>query len=62
VVKEYRRRAQVFSTKEDDRRRETATAKIGRDNDGKPGGCSNVRITIGLGGPPATIWTSPIDS
>jgi len=48
----------VFRTDRDDEACLTNPAKIGHDNDGKPGGCDNVRITLSDKHPPtAEYWT-----
>ncbi len=46
VITELESRGAVFRTDFDDAACRGATAKIGTDGDGKPGGCDNVRITI----------------
>jgi competence protein ComEC len=46
VVTELRRRGTVWRTDDDDRACARNPRKIGRDNDGRPGGCDNVRIVI----------------
>ncbi|WP_426692918.1 SH3 domain-containing protein [Sphingomonas sediminicola] len=46
---ELDRRGDLYLTTVNDIQCLTATAKIGRDKDGKPGGCTNVVVTIGPG-------------
>ncbi|QNP45637.1 hypothetical protein H9L14_14095 [Sphingomonas sediminicola] len=55
---ELDRRGDLYLTTVNDIQCLTATAKIGRDKDGKPGGCTNVVVTIGraICSPPATRW------
>jgi beta-lactamase superfamily II metal-dependent hydrolase len=49
----------VFRTDRDDDACLTNPAKIGHDNDGKPGGCDNVRITLSDNHTPkAEYWTA----
>jgi competence protein ComEC len=46
VINELRTRGTVWRTDVNDGACRTATSKIGPANDGKPGGCSNVRLTF----------------
>lgn len=55
-------RGQVFRTDLNDATCGQNPAKIGPDNDGKAGGCDNVRITIPLSGPPAIAYWRGSDS
>ncbi|HYG46383.1 MAG TPA: MBL fold metallo-hydrolase [Allosphingosinicella sp.] len=50
VIKEYARRGTVWSTALNDDTCPDNKAKIGPDDDNKPGGCDNVRIVIGRDG------------
>lgn len=50
VVTELDRRGEVWLTTVNDATCGTNPAKIGRDNDGRAGGCDNIRITIGAAG------------
>lgn len=50
IVDELTRRGQLLRTDRDDAQCPTASAKIGPDGDGKPGGCDNVVLTLPTGG------------
>jgi competence protein ComEC len=50
VIKEYTKRGTVWSTALNDETCPDNKAKIGPDDDNKPGGCDNVRIVIGRDG------------
>ena len=50
IIDELDRRGNVWRTDLNDATCGTRPAKIGRDNDGKPGGCDNVRIAINAAG------------
>jgi beta-lactamase superfamily II metal-dependent hydrolase len=56
VLDELRRRGPVFRTDADDAACAVATAKIGRDADGRPGGCDNVRVTLRPGEQPLVAY------
>jgi len=51
VVTELESRGQVFRTDLDDDACESSLDKVGPDDDGKPGGCENVLVTISASGP-----------
>ena len=51
VVTELEARGQVFRTDLDDDQCKTSPDKVGPDNDGQPGGCDNVLVTIPASGP-----------
>jgi competence protein ComEC len=55
VIAELTSRGQVFRTDTNDTACATNPAKIGPDNDGRPGGCDNIRIAIG---DPTTVQVS----
>jgi competence protein ComEC len=58
IVAELEQQGALFRTDKDDPACAKNPAKIGRDNDGKPGGCDNVRITLTDRDPPkAEYWT-----
>lgn len=61
VITELETRGSVFRTDLNDDTCATNPAKIGPDNDGKAGGCDNVRITIQAGLPPAIDYLRPVD-
>jgi hypothetical protein len=44
-------RGQVLRTDVDDAARRTSQTKVGPSADGAPGGCTNIRISIGASGP-----------
>lgn len=46
IRKELDRRGDLFSTDVQDDECRTALAKVGKDHDGRPGGCSNILVTI----------------
>jgi hypothetical protein len=46
VITELTTRGQVFRTDHDDTACAHNPAKVGPDNDGRPGGCDNIRVTI----------------
>jgi competence protein ComEC len=50
VIDEFKRRGTVYRTDADDAACRSAAAKIGPDNDNKPGGCDNVVVTIDAAG------------
>ena len=50
VVDELDRRGEIWRTDLNDETCPTNPSKIGPDNDGKPGGCDNIRITIDAAG------------
>lgn len=50
VVEELSRRGRVWRTDRDDATCLVATVKVGRDADGQPGGCDNVRLDIAAEG------------
>jgi competence protein ComEC len=50
VLTELTRSGQVFRTDRDDVGCASASAKIGPDNDGKPGGCDNIVVILPPGG------------
>jgi competence protein ComEC len=59
VVAELARVAEVVRTDANDDACTTNAAKIGPDADGKPGGCSNVTITLKRGtAPHVKVWTA----
>jgi beta-lactamase superfamily II metal-dependent hydrolase len=61
VIAEYTKRGTVWRTNLDDTACLTKPAKIGPDNDNKPGGCDNVRIVIGPTGAIAADYFRPVD-
>jgi beta-lactamase superfamily II metal-dependent hydrolase len=66
VVDELTRRAaakggKLLRTDRDDEACKDNPAKVGRDDDGKPGGCDNVRIVIGADGSLAADYVHPVD-
>jgi beta-lactamase superfamily II metal-dependent hydrolase len=61
VVEELDKRGTVWRTDLDDPACRTNAAKIGPDNDDRPGGCDNVRILIDAGGNIAADYFRPID-
>jgi competence protein ComEC len=66
VVDELRRRAaakggKLLRTDLDDSACKENPAKIGRDDDGRPGGCDNVRIVIGADGSLVADYFRPVD-
>ena len=56
VVSELQARGQLFRTDLNDTACKTNPAKLGPDNDGRPGGCDNVRIVIGPGALPQVAY------
>jgi hypothetical protein len=46
IINELMTRGAVFRTDSDDQACATNPAKVGPDNDGKAGGCTNIRVTI----------------
>lgn len=50
VIDEYNKRGKLWTTALNDKTCPTNRAKIGPDNDGRPGGCDNIRIVIGPDG------------
>ena len=50
IIAELEKRGRVFRTDFEDDECLMSPDKIGRDADGKPGGCNNVLITIPLNG------------
>jgi hypothetical protein len=46
IITEFEAHGQVLRTDMDDEACETNPKKVGPDNDGRAGGCDNVRITI----------------
>jgi competence protein ComEC len=46
IINELTTRGAVFRTDSDDQACATNPAKVGPDNDGQPGGCTNIRVTI----------------
>lgn len=61
VVEELARRGTVWRTDVDDPACKVSAAKIGPDNDNKPGGCDHVRILIDAGGNIAADYFWPTD-
>jgi beta-lactamase superfamily II metal-dependent hydrolase len=61
VIAEYARRGTVWRTDLNDKTCATQAAKIGPDNDGRPGGCDNVRIVIGPDGTLTADYFRPTD-
>jgi competence protein ComEC len=61
VIDEYNRRGQLWTTALNDKTCPTNTRKIGPDNDGRPGGCDNIRIVIGPDGTVSPAYFSPGD-
>lgn len=61
IVAEYARRGTVWRTDLNDKTCATQAAKIGPDNDGRPGGCDNVRIVIGPTGTISADYFRPTD-
>jgi len=61
VIEEYARRGTVWRTDVNDATCGTNPAKIGPDNDGKPGGCDNIRITIDAAGAIAVAYDRRAD-
>ena len=59
IVAELGPRGQLFRTDLDDAACQQNPAKIGPDADGRPGGCDNVRITIGLAKGPFVAYVRP---
>jgi len=58
VLAELKSRGSVFRTDVDDAACRTNPAKIGPDADGKPGGCTNIRVTIPASGEvEAKVWS-----
>jgi beta-lactamase superfamily II metal-dependent hydrolase len=55
VIDELTSRGTVWRTDTNDAACRTSTTKIGKTNDGAPGGCSNVRVVIDDGGIDATV-------
>jgi competence protein ComEC len=51
IVDEVEGLGKLFRTDLDDEACADSTAKVGPDNDGKPGGCDNVLVQIPLNGP-----------
>lgn len=51
VITELENRGEVFRTDLDDDQCAASEDKIGADNDGKPGGCSNIVVTLPADGP-----------
>jgi competence protein ComEC len=56
IITELGARGQVFRTDVDDQACATNPRKVGADNDGKPGGCDNIRITISATGLGPTVF------
>ena len=61
VVEELSKRGIVWRTDLDDDACKVSTAKIGPDNDNKPGGCDNIRILIDSAGIIAADYFRPVD-
>lgn len=61
VVDQLERRGSVWRTDLDDEACKASRAKIGPDNDNKPGGCDNVRILIDPAGTLAADYFRPTD-
>jgi competence protein ComEC len=61
VIAEYERRGTVWRTDLNDKTCATQAAKIGPDNDGRPGGCDNIRIVIRPDGSVAADYFRPTD-
>lgn len=58
VRNELDRRGDVYLTTINDAQCRTAAQKIGRDRDSKPGGCTNVIVTVGPGNALATQYST----
>jgi hypothetical protein len=57
VISELTSRGQVFRTDHDDAACALNPAKIGPDNDGRRGGCDNIRVVISDASPlQVSIW------
>jgi len=56
IINELQTRGQVFRTDINDQACATNPAKVGPDNDGRAGGCDNIRITINNTGAQATMF------
>jgi len=61
VVEQLARRGTVWRTDLDDEACKVNAAKIGPDNDNKPGGCDNVRILIDAAGAISADYFRPVD-
>ena len=61
VVEQLARRGTVWRTDLDDEACKVSVAKIGPDNDNKPGGCDNVRILIDAAGAITADYFRPVD-
>lgn len=61
VIAEFARRGIVWRTDLSDSTCGAAPAKIGRDADGRPGGCDNIRIAIGADGTITPAYSRPAD-
>ncbi len=61
VVEQLARRGTVWRTDLDDPACKVSVAKIGPDNDNKPGGCDNVRILIDASGTMTADYYRPTD-
>lgn len=61
IVQALKARGQVFRTDANDDACKTATAKIGPDNDGSPGGCDAIRISIPAAGPVTAAYVHGSD-
>jgi len=61
IVTSLKGRGQLFETYTNDALCRTSAAKIGPDNDGKPGGCDAVRITISSQGQIAAAYNRAAD-
>ena len=57
VINELLLRGQVFRTDVDDQACATNPAKIGPDNDGRAGGCHNIRVVLSPATPTqVSVW------
>lgn len=61
VIDQLDRRGEVWRTDIADAACKTKSAKIGPDNDGKPGGCDNIRIVIDAAGTVTAGYHRPTD-
>jgi hypothetical protein len=61
VIDELNRRGDVWRTDLNDATCGTNWAKIGPDNDGKPGGCDNILVTINPAGALAIAYDRRAD-
>jgi competence protein ComEC len=59
VIDELSNRGTLFCTNLDDDSCRTSSTKIGAANDGEPGGCSNVRVTLSASGIDASYFPAP---